>query len=138
MKVFIRYKKPKINYVKIDPQDTWSMDNTLALIILPMLKQLKNTKHSSGMVDDKDVPKHLRSTAAPPKKNEWDVDDNVHKRWDYVLDEMIWAFEQLQDFDHDRIFFEGDEFDRKGYEAHNKRIQNATILFGKYYRSLWD
>ena len=30
--------------VRIDPWDTWSMDDTLAQIILPMLKQLKNTQ----------------------------------------------------------------------------------------------
>ena len=32
---------PRINYVKIDKWDTWSMDHTLGLIVLPMLKQLK-------------------------------------------------------------------------------------------------
>ena len=31
---------PKIDYVKIDRWDTWSMDHTLALIIVPMLKQI--------------------------------------------------------------------------------------------------
>jgi hypothetical protein len=32
---------PEIKYVKIDRYDTWSMDHTLADIILPMLKQLQ-------------------------------------------------------------------------------------------------
>ena len=31
----------KIDYVKIDRWDTWSMDHTLSYIILPMLKQLQ-------------------------------------------------------------------------------------------------
>ena len=31
--------------IKIDRHDTYSMDHTLALIILPMLVQLRNTKH---------------------------------------------------------------------------------------------
>jgi hypothetical protein len=83
----------KIDYVKIDRWDTWSMDNTLSHIVLPMLKQLKETKHGSPYVDDDDVPEELRSTSAPPRKNEWDTDDNHFKRWDYVLDEMIFAFE---------------------------------------------
>ena len=48
--------------VRIDKYDTWSMDNTLALIILPMLKQLKETKHGSPLVDDEDVPEHMRHT----------------------------------------------------------------------------
>ena len=89
---------PKIDYVKIDKWDTWSMDHTLAHIVLPMLKQLKATKHGSPLVDDEDVPEHLRSTAAPAKENEWDIDDNHFKRWDWVMDEMIYAFEcQLDD-----------------------------------------
>ena len=84
---------PRIQYVKIDPWDTWSMDSTLADIVLPMLRQLQATKHGSPHVADEDVPEHLRSTAAPAKANEWDVDDNHHLRWDWVLAEMIFAFE---------------------------------------------
>ena len=84
---------PKIEYVKIDRYDTWSMDHTLAPIILPMLKQLQKTKHGSPGVDDEDVPEELKSTSAPPKENEWDTDENWFKRWDWVLDEMIFAFE---------------------------------------------
>jgi hypothetical protein len=83
----------KINYVKIDRWDTWGMDHTLSYIILPMLKQLQATKHGSPLVEDSDVPEELRSTSAPPRENEWDTDDNHHKRWDYVLNEMIFAFE---------------------------------------------
>ena len=88
--------------IVIHNYDTWSMDNTLALIILPMLKQLKEDKHGSPLVDDKDVPKELRSTSAPKKKNEWDTDDNHFKRWDWVINEMIWAFEQKVDPDEGR------------------------------------
>ena len=84
---------PRIEYVKIDRWDTWSMDHTLAHIVLPMLRQLKATKHGSPMVDDEDVPEHLRSTAAPPRENEYDIDANHHDRWDWVMGEMIFAFE---------------------------------------------
>lgn len=88
---------PKIDYVKIDRWDTWSMDHTLSHIILPMLKQLHATKHGAPLVDDEDVPEELKSTSAPPKENEWDTDDNHFKRWDYVLEEMIFAFEHKVD-----------------------------------------
>ena len=87
----------KIDYVKIDRWDTWSMDHTLSYIILPMLKQLKESNHGAPFVDDEDVPDELKSTSAPPKENEWDTDDNHFKRWDYVLDEMIYAFEHKVD-----------------------------------------
>lgn len=88
---------PEIRYVKLDRWDTWNMDHTLGLIALPMLKQLKATKHGAPFVDDEDVPDELKSTSAPPKENEWDTDDNHFKRWDHVLDEMIFAFEHKLD-----------------------------------------
>jgi hypothetical protein len=123
------------------------MDYTLSPIIHPMLIQLKNTKHGSPYVEDKDVPEELRSTSAPPKENEYDTDDNHHLRWDWVMDEMIWTFQQLSNWDHDSKFFdhsnsdgtlESIKFDEEGFNKHNERIQNGLRLFGRYYRGLWD
>lgn len=112
MKVYIsNYKKNgddrKVN-VRIDKWDTWSMDHTLALIIHPMLVQLKETKHGSPNVDDEDVPEALRSTSAPPKENEWDTDDNWFLRWDWVLDEMIFAFEAIANDNWEDEFHSGE------------------------------
>ena len=106
-------KKQRRLNVHIDRWDTWSMDYTLGLIVLPMLKQLKATKHGAPFVDDKDVPKELRSTSAKPLTEEeincGHVDELHFKRWDWVLDEMIFAFEtksgNLQDWDNQ--FFTG-------------------------------
>ena len=94
---WIESKRKRNVKVKIDRYDTWNMDGTLAYIILPMLKQLKATTHGSQSVDDEDVPEGLglRSTEASPKENEWDTDDNIHKRWEWILSELIWTFEQL-------------------------------------------
>ena len=99
---------PSINYVKIDRYDTWSMDSTLSPIILPMLKQLKEKKHGAPFVDDEDVPEHLRSTAAPPKENEYDTDAHHFARWDWVMDEMIFAFECKVDNSWEDAFREGE------------------------------
>ena len=136
---FFHKRKVKI---RIDPYDTWSMDHTLGLIIVPMLKQLKETKHGSPFVDDADVPEELSSTSAPAKENEWDLDDNHHKRWEWVMDEMIWAFEQIVDDDHESQFFDHSVkpylYDKDGHVKHSERIQRGTILFGKYYQGLWD
>ena len=118
--------KPRKINIRIDNYDTWSMDHTLAYIIHPMLIQLKETKHGSPWVDDEDVPEELQSTSAPPKENDWDIDDNHHTRWDWVLNEMIWAFEQHIE---DDCSFE---------EKINERKKNGFRLFGKYYQGLWD
>jgi hypothetical protein len=99
---------PRIEYVKIDRWDTWSMDHTLAMIVLPMLRQLKDTKHGAPLVEDADVPEHLQSTQAPPKQEEYDVDGNHFARWDWVLEEIIWAFEQTLDDNSDSQFYSGE------------------------------
>ena len=90
---FFRHRQLKVH---IDYWDTWSMDDTLAQIIAPMLRQLRKEKHGAPSVDDDDVPSYLRSTSAPAKENKYDTDENHFLRWDWVLDEMIWAFEQLE------------------------------------------
>ena len=145
--------------VHIDRWDTWSMDHTLASIALPMLVQLKRTKHGAPCTDDKDVPKELRSTSAPTKKNSWDTDDNHFKRWDWILDEMIWAFNQKCRDNWEDDYYEYREMgpeeskdldslfvyslklvweDREGQKAHQERMTNGFKLFGKYYENLWD
>ena len=137
--------------IEIHDYDTWSMDDTLAPIILPMLIQLKATKHGAPRVDDEDVPEELSSTSAPPKENEYDTDDFYFKRWDWVLDEMIWAFEQKCKDEWQDEFYgpytepTGDDImgkfewvDRDGLNQHQKRMSNGFRLFGKYYENLWD
>ena len=44
-------KKRKVK-IHIDDYDTWNMDSTLAMIILPMLVQLSNKKQSYCLIDD--------------------------------------------------------------------------------------
>ena len=136
--------------VKIDRWDTWSMDHTLSHIVVPMLQQLAGSKHGSPFVDDEDVPEELRSTSAPPKKDKYDLDHNHQKRWEWVIGEMIWAFEQKtrNDWEGDYYKYEDDPKemfgmklvweDREGRKAHQERMSNGFKLFGKYYEALWD
>jgi len=158
---YLDRKQRKIK-VHIDGYDVWGMDYTLSLVILPMLKKLKANKCGAPFVDDKDVPKKLRSTSAPPTKNDWDTDDLFFQRWDWIMDELIWTFEQLADENNDDQFHSGNMdmqfkkkegskfsemvkgpkdthvYDSKGHAKHNKRIARGLKLFGKYYRGLWD
>ena len=127
--LWVESKRQRTIKVKIDRWDTWSMDHTLAYIILPMLKQLKESKHGAPLVDDTDVPEELRSTSAPPKENEYDVDDNHFKRWDWIMDEMIFAFEckiddsweeEFQSGEHDIIWL---PVDRDGNAVSEKEAK---------------
>jgi hypothetical protein len=171
---FLDFVHPRINYIKIDRWDTWNMDSTLAPIILPMLKKLRKEKHGSGFVDLQDVPEHLRYTTTEDYDsqstfefyNEHEFKEgeaDIHARWNWVLDEMIFAFEHLVDDSWEEAYSSG-EFDivwvpddkhpnlkrmehgpnhtyKCDYEGLQKvydRIDNGLRLFGRYYRNLWD
>jgi len=157
--------EPKVS-VHIDDFDTWSMDHTLAYIIEPMLKQLKETKQGGPYVYPEDVPSELRPTkkelTAYTKNGE--TDSKFFERWDWVMDEMIFAFEskhndweeQFHSGEHDHQFVEITEGKLKGHSemvkgpndtfeidwegrtAYQERISNGFRLFGKYFENLWD
>jgi hypothetical protein len=171
---WIHSKQKRTIKVQIDSYDTWNMDSTLAYIVLPMLKQLKENSHGSGNVDLEDVPVELRGTS----HEEWDsqktlefYNDNdeqmtktdVHTRWTWVLDEMIFAFEtkagslqeweskfhtgvsdiqwkRLENGNSEMIRGPNDTsvYDHEGRQAYQARISNGFRLFGKYYEALWD
>jgi len=140
--------------VRIDKWDTWSMDHTLAPIILPMLVQLKETKHGAPMVDMKDVPKELRATKKQLDAygKGGDTDPKHFERWDWIMDEMIWAFEQknrdrweedyygpyIESEDKRELFGRFEWIDDEGRKKHQERMSNGFRLFGKYYENLWD
>ena len=126
--------------IHLHDYDTWNMDHTLALIALPMLKQLKETKHGvPGYIDSKDMPEHLMYTprqydprAVGDLFNNWDDFDDEFQRqvevWDWIMDEMIWSMEQVLE----------DSIEHELDTEHHDRVYNGLKLFGKYYRSLWD
>ena len=155
---WVESKKNRKVSVRIDKYDTWSMDNTLALIIVPMLKQLKETKQGAPYSDLEDVPEHMRYEDTEDSNTQW-----IQHRWDWILNEMIWTFEQILDDEwQDRYTIEegeldfddypedeGKEFrpvrwkkqyviDYEGLRAHQDRIKNGLRLFGKYFQALWD
>ena len=165
--LYLDNKDRKID-VHVDQYDTWSADHTLAYIILPVLKKLKENKNGSPFVDDEDVPETLRSTNAAKLTEDQistgHVDEFHHDRWQWVLDEMIWAFEQKcrdwweEDYiiehaeidlnNKEKVEHDGEtyyelkwknegKYDRKGQKAHQERMSNGFRLFGKYYESLW-
>ena len=144
--------------VKIDKWDTWSMDHTLALIAHPMLVQLRDTTNGSPFIEFEDRPQHLIGTV--PVRERGDIDEFHHDAWQWVLTEMIHAFEsKLQDDWQDQfwsgesdweILEKGDfsemvrgpnhtlKMDYEGMAIYQERISNGFRLFGKYYENLWD
>jgi hypothetical protein len=154
-------KRKRTVKVRIDTYDTWSMDETLALITLPMLKQLRKTKHGAPYVDLEDVSEGLRLEISDEQKQQGEVDEKHFERWDWVLDEMIFAFESKMDDSWKEQFESGEHdlellklenscsqmvegpkhtkvYDWEGMKVYEARIQNGFRLFGKYYQNLWD
>lgn len=168
--IWIDSKKKRKISIRIDKWDTWSMDSSLAYIVLPMLKQLRDTTHGYQLVDMEDVPENLRCT----ERNDYDAQMDLFDfpkvdfepsigelRWNWILNEMIFAFEKLTTDDWESEFYSGDhdlvwtkekdgywtmgkgpndtfKIDREGLDKCSKRIDNGLRLFGKYYRGLWD
>lgn len=109
--------------VDIDKWDTWSMDHTLASIILPMLKQLKASNIG--------YPANL-----------------TVEEWDDIQDQMIFAFELKLGFNApvntniDRLsqyaYSEVDNWNTEAHQLHKKRMATGFRLFGEYYSDLWD
>ena len=159
---WIHSKRKRTIEVRIDSYDTWNAGNTLSYIIVPLLKKFKGTVHGSPYIDDEDVPEYLRSFNAPAKENEWDIDDNHHLRWEWVLDEMIWTFEQDTLDDWESQYYSGEidmvsvkvegsenftlidgpkhtfKVDEDGRKKHQERMDNGRRLFAKYYDGLWN
>ena len=96
--------------IEIHEWDTWNIDITLAPIILPMLKQLKETKHGAPNVDWEDVPRKLRPSKEELSlyNREGTTDRKFFKRWDWVLDEMIFAFDSKVNDDWEDQFSSGE------------------------------
>lgn len=95
--------------IRIDGYDVWNADHTLAMIIHPTLTKLKEQKQGSPYVDPADVPEHLRPSDEADATNGY-VDNTHFDRWNWILDEMIWAFEQCAKYDKgDSQFYHNSE-----------------------------
>lgn len=84
--------------VKIDHYDTWSFDHTLAHIIYPALLQLKATKQGipNEIVRDVGGEEYAEQDSFDfYKESHASAWNEAAKKWDEILDKMIWAFYQL-------------------------------------------
>lgn len=95
--------------VQIDKFDTYSLDHTLAVIILPALIQLKETM--------KGVPNEFAQVGGDTNDSQmcFDFYSDSHdesfelgcKKWNEVLDKMIWAFDQIVKDDYSDLYHHG-------------------------------
>lgn len=92
------YKEDRVVNIHIDKWDTWNMDHTLALIIVPMLKQLRDTNHG--------YPSHL-----------------TDEEWINIQNKMIDSFQMIIDNDGFCIYKEPEKL-QEGLDLFGKYFRN--------------
>lgn len=129
---------PRVEYVKIDGSDIMDFPYSMGLIVLPVLEAFRlQPEWWYSHVADEDVPAHLRRTdeyaanEAAGLESEEDSEKAL-LRWYWILDEMIWAFQQLRMDYHDDRFYDN----REVHAAWRSRKSNGHRLFGKYFEAL--
>jgi len=159
---YLKNKKSKVS-VEIDHFDTYSLDYTLALIILPALIALKNSKQG--------IPIEFGDVGGDQSSLQmcFDFYNESHgeafeigiEKWEEVLDKIIWSFQQIAEDNYSNLYHHGEEqfsvktnkegnyelinlnphgywHDTEGHDLHESRIQEGLELFGKYYTTLWS
>jgi len=123
-----------------DESETWSLDYTVARFIIPRLKFFRDNLH--GHPD--------RTPSGKPL---------TFEGWQEIIDKMIFSFEHIADESWEDKFYMPDpdipedapmfdengqyisrlkDFDKKGYMAVQKKIDEGIKLFGLYFRHLWN
>ena len=125
------YKNSPDRRINIDIErfDTWGLDHTLSLIILPALIQLKETKQG--------VPHDFANAGGEDyidqdsfdfyKETHNDAFNEKIKEWDEILDKMIWSFQQLALEDYDQQYHHGKakyDFVKTDKQFHNPMTGN--------------
>lgn len=147
------------NFIQIDDWDVWGMDHTLAPIIVPMLKKLKECKQGvPGSMPAFHENEEYHYGTLPEEESDA-IFQKAVQQWDEIMDKMIWAFEQIIEDDDSQFWTElpvwdmkdhptiegavvrsriKGHFDIEGWKTHNEKIQEGLILFGTHFRDLWD
>jgi hypothetical protein len=118
-------------------RDIWSLDHTIAKFALPRLLVLKTQMHGIPCSVFEKLP-----------EGEWEYTEDqtkaAEKKWNETLDEIIFAMDYIaNDREHD--YYPKKTWPEKTtaedyveLRAVEERVQKGLILFGTYFRNLWD
>ena len=95
--------------VQIERHDTWSLDHTLALIILPALIQLKQSKCGvpSEFVNDISEEYDGQRCFDFMEDDKDEVFEKGCAAWEAALGKMVWAFQQIVTENYDSKYHHG-------------------------------
>ena len=163
---WIHSKKERKIKIRIDPYDSWGADATIAMIAVPLLKQLKATNHGTPMVDWEDssftkeewekIGKHIMGEGDLTEDEAAWADAAHQAVWAHIQDEMIYALERCYDDSWEEKYFTrvpmrpddnlsktlgvdySLDIDMAGMRKEQERVSAGLRLFGKYFQALWD
>lgn len=131
--------------IEIEKFDTWNLDHTLSLIILPALIQLKATKkgvpHNFAEVGGENY--HGQESFDFYKEDIDQLFNQKIKEWDEILDKMIWSFQQiaLEDYDdqyhHGKAEYDWVKSDKKFPNPISGKIENTFQMVDKNPGAHW-
>ena len=147
--------------ITVHRYDAWNADHTLSLLILPVLKELRDQKIGvPGMMFDENEIKEkygVESELDLSKEDQEKYWNESVAKWKLILDKIIWSHEQVirddddfSDFHIEGKFEESELWKDLGLgdkqpvvnwearEAYEEHIREGLRLFGEYYQALWS
>lgn len=132
--------------VSIDNFDTYSLDHTLAYIILPALLALKDQKMG--------IPNELVADVGGEdwthqdsfdfyKESHKEAFDLATKRWDEILDKMIWSFRQIlledyeENYHHGKAKFKFEKTDKLFHNPVTGQLEETYEMIDKNPNDHW-
>jgi hypothetical protein len=132
------------------------------MILYPLFKQLKETNHGYFRVKDEDAPEFISSKNAFENHEDSGWDSNAKARYDWVMNEILFALECDNSDWEDKYTIQAAEidwtehpddvgktsvplrwktegkYDWDGRMAQMDRIANGFRLMGVYWSGMWD
>lgn len=116
-------------YIRIDPQDTWSADQTMAMVIAPIIRQMRQRKMGvpPAFLPDDFISHQLVFDFINDPVSKHAEETRAEERWEATLEEMAKAFESIS-------FGLIGNIDSAEREALYRALQNFT----QHYFSFWE
>lgn len=161
---WIHGKKKRVVDIKTDPWDHWNAGITMAMLCLPILKDLREHRTGTPWTEHADGPWYYRFLREEDE-HAWDERGSYcDERWRWIMDEIIWSLEQIAgDRDWEEAYTHGFSdivwepcednpklckmgrgpndtwwWDQSGHIKHQEKIRNGLRLLGRYWESMWD
>jgi hypothetical protein len=136
-------EQERVADVQIEEHDLWSLDSTLAMVILAALKKFKEAQQNPFAGTPGKVFHEVEDEIYDCKtidmfdleERELLVQTAAQRRWGEILDKMIWSFENI--VNEGWVDLPLDVDSQRKIREYEARLQEGIDLFARYFRSLW-